>query len=145
MQQPINLPHLGEAPKQATPGAVAYDLCSAAEYLLQPGQTLLIKTGLTIAIPEGYVGMVCSRSGLALKNQIIALNAPGIIDPDYRGEVGVILSNFGDSPFDITIGTRVAQLVFVPVAYVRWLPSYSLPVTQRGEGGFGSTGLGSVK
>jgi len=107
---------------------------------LQPGQRALIPAGIRIALPEGFEAQVRPRSGLALKHGITCLNAPGTIDADYRGEIGVILVNHGDEPFTITRGMRLAQLVIAPVTRIHWRESETLPGTDRGEGGFGSSG-----
>jgi dUTP pyrophosphatase len=99
-----------------------------------------VPTGFAIAIPEGFEGQVRARSGLALKSGIVCVNAPGTIDSDYRGEVKVILGNFGSEPFEIRRGDRIAQLVVSPVARAAFKPAPELPETGRGAGGFGSTG-----
>ena len=108
--------------------------------MLEPGESLLVPTGLKFAIPEGYEIQVRPRSGLALKNQITVLNSPGTIDADYRGSVGVILINHGKKSFTITPGMRIAQIVLAPVAKAVFLREELLAVTSRGEGGFGHTG-----
>ncbi|MCF0236307.1 MAG: dUTP diphosphatase [Bacteroidaceae bacterium] len=107
---------------------------------LQPLERALIPTGLYMALPEGYEGQVRPRSGLAARHGVTVLNAPGTIDADYRGEVGVVLINLGAEPFVINDGDRIAQLVVAPFVQAQWLPVESLDTTQRGEGGFGSTG-----
>ncbi len=107
---------------------------------LLPGERKLIKTGLFIEIPEGYEAQVRPRSGLALKNGITVLNSPGTIDADYRGEIGVILINHSDQNFEINSGDRIAQLVFAKVEQAIWNLTDSLNESDRGEGGFGSTG-----
>lgn len=112
------------------------------QYLvLNPGETKAIPTGLSIAVPEGYEAQVRPRSGLALHHSIGILNSPGTIDSDYRGEVMVILTNFGREPFTIKRGDRIAQLVIAPCVRWSWEESQELPPSRRGEGGFGSTGL----
>ena len=108
--------------------------------LLLPGQRALVPTGLTIALPSGYEAQVRPRSGLASKHGITVLNAPGTIDADYRGEIGVLLINHGEVPFPIRRGERIAQMVIASVARVELVPATSLSVTERGSGGFGSTG-----
>jgi dUTP pyrophosphatase len=100
----------------------------------------LIPTGLFLEIPQGYECQVRPRSGLALKRGVSVLNTPGTIDADYRGEVGVILFNMSDEEFTVENGERIAQLVFAPVLQVEWDQSESLSETERGAGGFGSTG-----
>lgn len=111
-----------------------------AAVTLAPGARCLIPTGLRIEIPTGYEGQVRPRSGLALKRGLTVLNAPGTIDADYRGDVGVILINLSDQDQLIEPGERVAQLVFAPVIQARWEPVDELTESDRGAGGFGSTG-----
>ena len=141
------LPH-GESlelPAYATADSAGLDLLAAveAEVTLQPGERRLVPTGLAIALPAGYEAQIRPRSGLALKHGITLLNAPGTIDADYRGEVGVILVNLGQEPFRIARGTRIAQLVVAAYGRVVWQPRDSLDDSARGAGGFGSTGLGA--
>jgi len=107
---------------------------------LQPLERKLIPTGLYLEIPHGYEVQVRPRSGLAYKNGITVLNAPGTIDADYRGEVGVLLVNLSNEPFTIASGDRIAQLVVAKVEQIEWKPTSQLSETERGEGGFGSTG-----
>lgn len=107
---------------------------------LEPGQRVLARTGLSVAIPAGYEGQVRPRSGLALRHGISMVNTPGTIDSDYRGEVGIILINLGQSVVELNSGERVAQLVVCPVTRAAWRVVDSLDETERGEGGFGSTG-----
>ena len=107
---------------------------------LSPGERKLIKTGLFLEIPEGYEAQVRPRSGLALKNGITVLNSPGTIDADYRGEIGVILINHSSENFEINSGDRIAQLIFAKVEQAVWFETESLNETERGHGGFGSTG-----
>ncbi len=108
---------------------------------LKPLERTLIKTGLFLEIPEGYECQVRPRSGLAFKNGITVLNAPGTIDADYRGEVGVILINLSNETFTINDGERVAQLVFAEYKQANWIQAEVLSETERGAGGFGSTGV----
>lgn len=108
---------------------------------LQPMERILIKTGLFLEIPVGYECQVRPRSGLALKKGITVLNAPGTIDADYRGEVGVILINLSRDPFTVENGERIAQLVFARYEQAEWLETDALSSTERGAGGFGSTGV----
>ncbi|MBS0624985.1 MAG: dUTP diphosphatase [Verrucomicrobia bacterium] len=108
--------------------------------ILAPGASILIPTGLKVAIPAGYEIQVRPRSGLALKNQITVLNTPGTIDADYRGEIGVILINHGKNPFTIEPKMRIAQLVLAPVVQADFVLHEALTSTNRGEGGFGHTG-----
>ncbi len=141
------LPHAADLPlpEYATASSAGADLIAAVmePLTLAPGKRALVPTGLTIALPEGYEAQVRPRSGLALKNGITTLNAPGTIDADYRGEVGVILINHGDVPFVIERGMRIAQLVVAPVTTVSWQETTAeVPTSTRGVGGFGSTGTG---
>jgi dUTP pyrophosphatase len=135
------------APAYASEGAAGLDLVAAlpaAEPLLiAPKRWAAVPTGLVFEIPRGFQGEVRPRSGLALRHAVTVLNAPGTIDSDYRGEVQVLLINFGPEPFTVARGMRVAQLLFVPVARVTPLAAKSLGATARGGGGFGSTGLAS--
>lgn len=131
----------GQVPAYATEEAAGMDLRSTHDVTLQPLQRMLVKTGLRMAIPKGFEGQVRPRSGLALKQGITCLNSPGTIDSDYRGEVGVILINLSDSVVQLAKGERIAQLVICPVARATVQVVDSLDETERGEGGFGSTGL----
>ena len=145
---PVNvttLPHFtGLAlPAYATAGAAGLDLQAAiAEPVtVKPFGRALVPTGLCIAIPAGYEAQVRPRSGLALKQGLTVANAPGTIDSDYRGEVGVILLNTSDQPVVVERGVRIAQLVLAKVEQLAWQPVASLDQTARGAGGFGSTGI----
>lgn len=109
---------------------------------LAPGQFALVPTGFAMALPAGFEAQVRPRSGLALKHGVTVLNAPGTIDADYRGEVKVLLVNHGHEAFSVTRGMRIAQLVIAPVVTARFSEVAELPSSERGEGGFGSTGLG---
>ncbi|MGH2612678.1 MAG: dUTP diphosphatase [Rhabdochlamydiaceae bacterium] len=111
------------------------------DIVIAAGDSALIPTGLTVAIPEGYEIQVRPRSGLAFKNKITVLNTPGTIDADYRGKIGVILINHGQEPFTVTPGMRIAQLVLAPVVQANFILEATLTATSRGEGGFGHTGL----
>ena len=108
--------------------------------MLAPGKHALIPTGLTIALPQGYEAQVRPRSGLAAKHGITVLNSPGTVDADYRGEICVLLINHGDTPFAIRRGERIAQMVIAAVARVELVAVAELSATERGSGGFGSTG-----
>ena len=128
-------------PTIATQGSAGADLCSIMpETIIYPGETKLVKTGINISIPLGYAGFVCSRSGLALKQNVFVLNAPGIIDSDYTGEVGVILHNASDDRFTVKPGDRIAQLLIVKCEHFMFNEVAELKQTDRGDGGFGSTG-----
>jgi dUTP pyrophosphatase len=132
-------------PDYATAGAAGADLLAAvaAPLTLVPGARALVPTGIAIALPADCEAQVRPRSGLALKHGVTCLNAPGTIDADYRGEIGVILINHGAEDFTVTRGMRIAQLVVAPVARARWDESAALPDSGRSGGGFGSTGTGS--
>lgn len=127
-------------PAHATEGAAGMDLLAARDITLPPGGRALVPTGIAVAIPGGFEMQVRPRSGLALKHGVTVLNAPGTVDSDYRGEVGVILLNTGDAAFAITRGDRIAQAVFAPVTRALWEEVAVLPESARGLGGFGSTG-----
>lgn len=133
-------------PAYATPDAAGLDLLAAiAEpVVLQPGERRLVPTGISIAVPPGYEAQVRPRSGLALKHGVSVLNAPGTVDADYRGEVGVVLINHGQQAFTINRGERIAQMVVAAFSRVEWLQVAELPQTERGEGGFGSTGVATA-
>lgn len=130
-------------PAYETPASAGLDVRAHTDepIELKPLERVLVKTGLFLEIPEGYECQVRPRSGLALKKGITVLNAPGTIDADYRGEVGVILINLSNEPFVIENGERVAQLVFARFEQAQWVESAELTETERGEGGFGSTGV----
>ena len=132
--------NIAVVPKLATEGSAGADLCSSVEVTIYPGETKLVKTGINISIPLGYAGFVCSRSGLALKQNVFVLNAPGIIDSDYTGDVGVILHNASDDRFVVKPGDRIAQLLIVKCDYFWFNEVAELQKTERGDGGFGSTG-----
>ncbi len=143
----LRLPHGADLPlpAYATDGAAAFDLLAAVAgpITLAPGKRALVPTGLAFAIPAGFEGQVRPRSGLAAKNGVTVLNAPGTIDADYRGEVQVILINHSDVPFTVERGMRIAQFLLAPVTRAALTPVASLGETARGAGGFGSTGLAS--
>lgn len=130
-----------EPPSRASAGAAGFDLRSAVGPLtLQPGDRALVPTGITIEIPPGHEGQVRPRSGLAARHGVTVLNAPGTIDSDYRGEIQVILINHGRENFGINRGDRIAQLVIAAVAQCELEPASELDATERGAGGFGSSG-----
>jgi dUTP pyrophosphatase len=129
-----------EQPIYSTLGAAGCDLKSIEDIVIEPGTRAAVQTGLCIEIPEGFVGMVCPRSGMAIKYGVTVLNAPGIVDSDYRGEVKVILINHGRERYKVSIGDKIAQIVFVQCAQATFYPSSSLSETERSTGGFGSTG-----
>lgn len=129
-------------PAHATSGAAGVDLLAAvnSDLVLEPGARALVPTGLTIALPDGFEAQVRPRSGLANKHGVTVLNTPGTIDADYRGEIGVILINHGAQSFTIERGMRIAQMVVAPVMFVAWNEVNELQASERGAGGFGSTG-----
>jgi dUTP pyrophosphatase len=140
------LPH-GEGlalPAYQSAHAAGLDLLAAvpeaSPLILAPGQHALVPTGLTIALPSGYEAQVRPRSGLAARHGVTVLNAPGTVDADYRGEIGVLLINHGEAPFAIRRGERIAQLVIASVVRAELIPATALSATDRGSGGFGSTG-----
>ncbi|MCH5586262.1 dUTP diphosphatase [Shimazuella sp. AN120528] len=130
-------------PAKMSTGASGFDLCAAVteELVLQPGEWKLVPTGISIAMPEHLEAQVRPRSGLAFKHGITMLNSPGTIDADYRGEIKVIMVNFGDHPFRVNRGDRIAQLVFQEVAKVQLEQVDELVSSARGAGGFGHTGV----
>jgi dUTP pyrophosphatase len=140
------LPH-GEGlalPAYQSAHAAGLDLLAAvpegSPLILAPGKHALVPTGLTIALPLGYEAQVRPRSGLAAKHGVTVLNSPGTVDADYRGEIGVLLINHGEAPFTIRRGERIAQMVIASVVRAELVPVISLASTERGSGGFGSTG-----
>jgi dUTP pyrophosphatase len=132
----------GRAPEQARDHDAGYDLFAAERARLAPGERTSVATGIAVAIPEGHAGLVLPRSGLAARHGIALVNAPGLIDAGYRGEVRVLLLNTDrDAAFEIEPGDRIAQLLITPVESPQFVETAMLPETSRGEGGFGSTGL----
>jgi dUTP pyrophosphatase len=131
-----------DLPRYATHDSAGMDLVAAVErdVVLEPGDRALVPTGIALQLPQGYEGQVRPRSGLALQHGISVLNAPGTIDSDYRGEVGVILINLGREPFTVVRGSRIAQLVIAPHVQAELIVTESLASSERGSGGFGSTG-----
>jgi dUTP pyrophosphatase len=134
-------------PGYATAGAAGADVhaslapeARAAGLVLAPGARALVPTGIALEVPHGYEAQLRPRSGLALREGLTLLNSPGTIDADYRGEVGVVVVNHGDAPVAIAHGQRIAQLVIAPVARASWRVADALGATDRGAGGFGSTG-----
>ncbi len=130
-------------PAYGSADAAGADLYALADepVTIAPGQTVLIHTGIALAIPQGYVGLVYARSGLATKQGLAPANKVGVIDADYRGELMVALHNHGGEPRTVQSGDRVAQLVIAPYLTAQFQPADELDDTQRGEGGFGSTGV----
>ena len=138
----IKLTRGAQIPKYATNGSAAVDLCAMIDspITLAPGERALIPTGIALSIPDGYVGIIAARSGLACKKGICLSNGIGVIDSDYRGEIFVGLFNSSKDEFTVERGERIAQLMFVPVESAVFVSTDSLDETERGEGGFGSTG-----
>jgi len=128
-------------PSYAHPGDAGLDLFSCHDSVIEPGKVSLVKTGLSIELPPDTEAQVRPKSGLAIKNNVTVLNTPGTIDEGYRGEVGIILINHGAIPFVIKKGMKIAQMVIKPIIRVRVSEVQTLQDSQRGEGGFGSTGL----
>jgi dUTP pyrophosphatase len=129
-------------PSYSHPGDAGADLSSAEALTIAPGQRATVGTGVSIALPDGYVAFVVPRSGLAAKHGITIVNSPGTVDAGYRGELKVTLLNTDSSqPFDIAVGDRIAQIIVMPVTQARFIPVEKLPASERGESGFGSTGL----
>ena len=142
----LRLPHAKDLPmpSYATEGSAALDLLAAidGDIELQPGARAAIPCGIAVAFSDKYEGQVRARSGLAINHGITLLNAPGTIDSDYRGEIKAILVNLGQEPFTVKRGMKVAQIVFARIKHADIREVDQLPVTVRGEGGFGSTGMG---
>lgn len=138
----VQLPHAEglPLPSYATAGAAGMDLLAAVDCVLVPSIPTLIQTGLTIAVPPGHELQIRPRSGLTLKHAITVLNSPGTIDEDYRGEIGVIMMNMGRVAYEVKRGLRIAQAVLAPVTRAHWKAVDALDKTERGHGGFGSTG-----
>eukprot|EP00210_Caulerpa_lentillifera_P008968 g8559.t1 len=132
-----------ELPSYATEGSAGLDLSSAldASFILKPWERMGVPTGIALSLPLGVEGQVRTRSGLALRSGIVVLNSPGTIDSDFRGEIKVILFNASPEPFTVERGMRIAQLVIAPYTRIRWRLVDNLDATERGEGGFGSTGV----
>lgn len=139
---PIVLGPDATAPRYQTAGSAGMDLCCAEEVELAPMERRLVSTGLRIAVPEGYEAQVRPRSGLAIRHGISMVNTPGTIDSDFRGEVKIILINFGENVVKFARGERIGQLVLCPVVRAEVVIVEELDSTERGHGGFGSTGVG---
>jgi dUTP pyrophosphatase len=128
-------------PAMGNPGDAGYDLRSSAAKVLRPGERALLPTGVSLALPQGFVGLVHPRSGLAAKHGVTVLNAPGTVDAGYRGEISVTLINHGAEDFTISIGDRIAQIVFQKFEVANFIQVSELPGSMRGTAGFGSTGV----
>ena len=139
------LPHAHGLPVYATPGSAGLDIAAAVAadepMELAPGARALVPTGLRLAVPAGYEAQIRPRSGLALRHGLMLPNSPGTIDSDYRGELQIIVMNAGSEPVRIERGMKIAQLVLMPVPRLAWRECAELDATERGEGGFGSTGV----
>ena len=134
----------GTAPHYAHPGDAGADLCSAEDVVLQPGERAMVGTGTSIALPDGYVGFVVPRSGLASRHGITIVNSPGTVDAGYRGELRVTLLNSDvRQTYAISVGDRIAQLVVMPVSRAQFVAVESLSYSERGTAGCGSTGYGA--
>ena len=127
-------------PTHSHPGDAGTDLYARIDTILEPGQRRMVPTGIAIAVPEGYAGLVVPRSGIAARHGIGVVNGPGLLDSGFRGEIHVILINHGDQPFPIERGDRIAQLVITPFETQQFIEVDELPPSARGDGGFGSTG-----
>jgi len=127
-------------PARAHPGDAGVDLYAAEAVALAPGERATVPTGVAVAIPEGYAGLVAPRSGLAQRHGLGIVNAPGVVDAGYRGEIRVLLVNHGSEPVSLARGERIAQLLVIPVSTVGVVEVHQLPPSERGVGGFGSTG-----
>ena len=132
---------IAELPTYAHPGDAGMDIRSIEELTIDPGARALVHTGLVMVLPPGYEAQVRPRSGLALKNGVTVLNTPGTIDEGYRGEIGVILANFGSEPFKVEKGAKIAQMVIAPCTRAEIVETDEVDDTVRGTGGFGSSGL----
>jgi dUTP pyrophosphatase len=139
----IRLKDGASVPEYQSPGSAGADLCAMLHesLVLRPGKTILVPTGIFLEIPEGYEAQIRPRSGLALKHGITLLNSPGTIDSDYRGEIKIIMTNFGNEDFVIENGMRIGQMVFARVFRGNFIKAEDLNVTQRNEGGFGHSGV----
>jgi dUTP pyrophosphatase len=136
----IMIPVVGDVPKKSYRTDAAFDLTAAVSITLYPDGWCTVPTNTSMAIPEGMVGLICPRSGLASLHGITILNAPGIVDPGYTGKIGVVLHNTGSAPRWIEEGDRIAQLLIMSMPLAQFQPTNMLPLTERLKGGFGSTG-----
>ena len=138
---PVQLLHPAAVPPRRTrPGDAGYDLRAVEALTLAPGERALVPTGVAIALPAGHAGLVTPRSGLAIQHGVSVVNGPGLVDPNYRGELKVVLINHGTAPVEITPGDRIAQLLVVPFAAPEVTVVETLDDTERGAAGFGSSG-----
>lgn len=142
MAESVEVLHVGGTiPIYSHPGDAGADLCAAEAVVLEPGQRATVGTGTSIALPDGYLGFVVPRSGLAASHGITIVNSPGTVDAGYRGEIRVTLLNTDSSvPYPVAVGDRIAQLIVMPVSRAEFIPVETLPGSHRGTAGFGSTG-----
>ena len=131
---------LAQAPRYATGEAAGADLVSVESVELLPNERKLVGTGISVEFHVSYSLLICPRSGEAFKHGVTVLNAPGVVDSDYRGEVKVMLINLGDKPYKVEVGQRIAQALLVPIWHGSWVEVEELSTTARGDGGFGHTG-----
>lgn len=144
MTEPIEVLFTGTEPVIAHPGDAGADLISTVDVVLAPGERVTVGTGVSVALPNGFVGLVVPRSGLAASHGITIVNAPGAVDAGYRGEIRVTLLNTDSrEPYAVSAGDRIAQLVVMALPPVRYVEVARLPGSQRGDSGFGSTGYGT--
>lgn len=144
MTETVEVLHVGAPPVYAHPGDAGADLVAAEDVALEPGERATIRTGLAIALPDGYAALVVPRSGLAAKHGLTLVNSPGTVDAGYRGEIKVTLLNTDPrEAYAVSAGDRIAQLIVLPVTRARFVAAERLPGSERGEGGFGSTGVAS--
>jgi len=134
---------LAQVPRGHSAEAAGLDLVGIEKFVIEPGECALVDTGIQVQIPQGYAGFVLPRSGMTMKKGLSVLNAPGLIDSDYRGNVKVLLYNTRQTKQEVTAGDRIAQLVVMKVEVAKFSLTGALDPTERGEGGFGSTGDGS--
>jgi len=136
----VKLSPSGQRPQYATEGSAGVDLASTEEVELLPGERKLVGTGIVVEFHDAYALLICPRSGLAMKHGVTVLNAPGVVDSDYRGEIKILLVNLGNSPYKVNPGDRIAQGLLVQIAKGTWKEEAVLDDTGRGAGGFGHTG-----
>ncbi len=144
---PINVVKLNDkavVPVYGTSGAAGFDFYSVDDVTVEAGQTVIVKTGLAMAICPGFEIQVRPRSGMSAKTKIRVANSPGTIDSDYRGEIGIIIDNTGEEPYEVKVGDRIAQGVLAIVPQASFIVVDSLDETERGAGGYGSTGMNGV-
>ncbi len=146
MHSDVDVLITGEVPQVAHPGDAGADLCSTESLSIPAGSRVTIGTGISIALPPGFVAFVVPRSGLAAKHGITVVNSPGTVDAGYRGEIRVTLLNTdSEHDFEVRSGDRIAQLIVMPFVRANFVPVEDLPKSERGQGGFGSTGTGSLR